>query len=324
MAAYSPGASWSFPLDVPGTFEQEAPPEQDTVTNGPQQHDENVSTPPQQPKPEPAPTSTAESPPRRSRTHYPPRQCRICLEVVYPTIHQDTNTLPLPESMQPLPRVTYESEEDGRLLCPCRCRGSQKYVHEACLNAWRHADPTQKRNYWECPTCRYRYRLQRLTWSSWISSTAAQLALTLLIFFVSIFLLGFVADPIINLYLDPVDTIATRGGPKGSLIYEDEDATWLEHWIKGVASLGLLGFAKFMFTISPFYAFRTGVLGRSAAGGTGRDRLQQLGGFALLVGVCTFLFAVWKGVRAWSRKTLESARERVLDVPGLRDEDEDD
>lgn len=323
MAAYSTGASWSFPADVPGASEKETQQKQGTTTDAsPQHEDDNVPTPPQEPKSEPAPTPTTESPPRRARTHYPPRQCRICLEVVHPTIRDDA-TMPQPESMRPLPHVVYESE-DGRLLCPCKCKGSQKYVHEACLNAWRRADPTQKRNYWECPTCRYRYRLQRLTWSSWISSTSAQVALTLLIFLVSIFLLGFVADPIINLYLDPVDTIATRGGPTGSLIYEDEDATWLEHWIKGVASLGLLGFAKFMLTISPFYAFRTGRLGRSAAGGTGRDRLQQLGAFALLVGVCTFLFAVWKGVRAWSRKTLESAGERVLDVPGQTLEDEDD
>lgn len=317
MAAYSTGASWSFPADMPGTFaqENEQQQQQDTATANPPQHDANQ--PQDQPRSEPAPP-----PPRRERTHYPPRQCRICLEVVHPTIHQDTS-VPLPESLRSLPRVVYESEEEGRLLCPCKCKGSQKYVHEGCLSAWRRADPLQKRNYWQCPTCHYQYRLQRLTWSSWISSTSAQLGLTLLIFLVSIFLLGFVADPIINMYLDPVDTIATRGGPTGSLIYEDEPATWVEHWIKGVASLGLLGFAKFMFTISPFYAFRTGGLGRGAGGGTGRDRLQQLGWVALLVGVCTFLFAVWKGVRAWSRKTLESAGERVLDVPGQTDDDED-
>jgi hypothetical protein len=144
--------------------------------------------------------------------------------------------------------------------------------------------------------------------------------LTLLIFLVSIFLLGFVADPIINMYLDPVDTIATRGGPTGSLIYEDEPASWIEHWLKGMSALGLLGFAKFMFTLSPFY-IRTPSLGRNT---TGRDRLQQLGWIALLIGISTFLFAVWKGVRAWSRKTLKTAGDRVLDVPGQVDADDDE
>lgn len=313
MAAYSTGSSWSFPDDIPGSFQHEekkdtAEPGRDTTT-----------------EPEPEPTAQ-EPPPKRRRTHWPPRQCRICLEVVQPTFHDDT-TSALPAAVQPPPRVTYESEDGGRLLSPCKCKGSQRYVHEECLNAWRRADPTQKRNYWECPTCRYRYHLQRLTWSSWISSTTAQLGLTLLIFIISIFILGFVADPIINLYLDPVDTVATMGGPTGSLIYEDEDTGWIEHMTKGLASLGLLGFAKFIFTLSPFQWFRVGTGGfggSRAVGGSGRDRLQQLSWITILVGLITFLYAVWKGVRAWSRRTLESAGERVMDVPGAADDDEDD
>ena len=70
------------------------------------------------------------------------------------------------------------------------------------------------------------------------------------------------------------------------------------------------------------------VVGRSGGGGgglggTGRDRLQGLSWVAVSVGVATFLWAVWKGVRAWSRRTLEQAGERVMDVPG-KDEDDDD
>jgi hypothetical protein len=33
--------------------------------------------------------------------------------------------------------------------------------------------------------------------------------------------------------------------------------------------------------------------------------------------------AVWKGVRAWSRRALAAASERVMDVPGA-EHDEDD
>ncbi|KAK4507052.1 hypothetical protein PRZ48_000786 [Zasmidium cellare] len=314
MAAYTTGSSWSFPDDIPGSFKHE---EKKDTAEPPR---DNTA------KPEPEPAAQ-EPPPKRRRTHWPPRQCRICLEVVQPTFHADT-TSTLPSIVQPPPRVTYESEDGGRLLSPCKCKGSQRYVHEECLNAWRKADPMQKRNYWECPTCRYRYHLQRLTWSSWISSTSAQLGLTLLIFITSIFVLGFIADPIINMYLDPVSTIATAGGPTGSLIYEDEPTTWFEHMIKGLASLGLLGFAKFLFTLSPFQWFnvRTGGLmgSRSAVGGSGRDRLQQLSWISIVIGLITVLYAVWKGVRAWSRRTLESAGERVLDVPGAADEDDDD
>jgi hypothetical protein len=143
------------------------------------------------------------------------------------------------------------------------------------------------------------------------------------------FILGFVADPIINLYLDPVGTIANVGGPTGSLIYEDEPATWTEHFVKGLASLGLLGFAKFLLTISPWHWFNMrgggvymGGSGGGRAGNTGRDRLNSISWITIVIGIITFLYAVWKGVRAWSRRTLEKAGERVMDVPGADDNDD--
>lgn len=316
MNARTTGADWSFPEDLPGTFERDEEARQQRSSFSDQAHPAK-----------PDHTAQDSPPPKRARAHYRPRQCRICLDVVQPTFHDDTGST-LPASMQPAPRVTYESEDGGRLLSPCKCKGSQRYVHEECLGAWRRADPTQKRNYWECPTCKYRYRLQRLTWSSWISSTSAQLGLTLLIFLASVFFLGFVADPIINVYLDPVNTISTAGGPTGSLFYEDEPTTWFEHFLKGLASLGLLGFAKFLFSLSPFQWFnvRTGGMmgGRSVVGGSGRDRLQQLSWITIMIGIGTFLYAVWKGVRAWSRRTLEQAGERVMDVPGAEDDDDED
>lgn len=94
------------------------------------------------------------------RRHWPPRQCRICLETVQPTF--DVPSEHLPGFLQSAGNVKYE-DESGRLIRPCLCKGSSKYVHEACLQAWRHADPSYgRRNYWQCPTCGFKYRLSRL------------------------------------------------------------------------------------------------------------------------------------------------------------------
>lgn len=38
----------------------------------------------------------------------------------------------------------------------------------------------------------------------------------------------------------------------------------------------------------------------------------------------TFLQAVYKGVRSWSKRTLQWAGEKVMDVPLPEDEDEDE
>ncbi|KAG9682258.1 hypothetical protein KCU95_g14440, partial [Aureobasidium melanogenum] len=316
-------ASWTWPEDLPGSWahdnvkEEEKPQsfQSDAQSKQEQQHEneEHHHAPPRSP---PSSSAGPTGQQRRER-HYRPRTCRICLESVLPTYHPPSDSLPA--FLRSAPNVTYESEDGGRLLRPCLCKGSQKYVHEQCLQAWRLQNPAAKRNYWQCPTCRYKYRLERMNWAHWISSTAAQILLTLAIFIASSFALGYVADPIINLYLDPYDTLAHGSQP---LLPADEPVTWTEHFIKGFASLGLVGFAKFLLTLSPWqmYNMRTSVGGGRT---TGRDRMAQISWIAVAVGIFTFIWAVWKGVRAWSRRTLAAASERVMDVPGV-DDDEDD
>lgn len=147
----APGA-WSWPDDLPRYSPPEASSEQSSRP-GP-------STPQ-------AKSGHSERPQERRR-HWRPRTCRICLETVHPTFHDPSENLP--GMFQGAPYATYQSEE-GRLLRPCRCKGSQAYVHEGCLQAWRHSDPGYgTRNFWQCPTCSYRYKLERMQWGRWVSS----------------------------------------------------------------------------------------------------------------------------------------------------------
>jgi hypothetical protein len=111
-----------------------------------------------------------------------------------------------------------------------------------------------------------------------------------------VFVLGFIADPIINFALDPYGTIL-YGDP--GLLYDPptqraprrqqlERSGWTEHFTKGIASLGLVSFLKFMFTSPIQFFFRGGgvVGGRQ----TGRDRLNTMTWVMILVGVATFLY----------------------------------
>jgi hypothetical protein len=206
--------------------------------------------------------------------------------------------------MQSTPNVTYE-DENGRLIRPCMCKGSSKYVHDACLQAWRHADPSYgRRNYWQCPTCGFKYRLARLGWGKWVASRgelicqlaisdwtvltlfiATQVGLTVVILLVTVFLLGFVADPIISIYVDPWSFLS----PWSSTDYyyeDDEAASWVEHFIKGFTSMGVIGFLKVIFA-QPFAYFRFG--GSRGRAATGRDRMEQVSWLIILIGVATFL-----------------------------------
>jgi len=140
-----------------------------------------------------------------------------------------------------------------------------------------------------------------MRWGGWITSTLAQIALTLLILFTTVFVLGFVADPIINLYVDPVGTLTTNPfATKLDFVIpglKEEKPTWMEHILKGLTSLGLLSFVKVIFAMSPWqwYNLRnTGLLGggggRNGRAGTGRDRLESISWWLVTVGVITFLW----------------------------------
>lgn len=69
--------------------------------------------------------------------------------------------------------------------------------------------------------------------------------------------------------------------------YEDDaPATWAEHFFKGFAGLGVVGFLKVIIA-SPFNYFRFG--GRRRGRMTGRDRAEQVSWIVIAIGVATVL-----------------------------------
>src|SRR5438105_1095901 len=62
-----------------------------------------------------------------------PKQCRICL--------QD------------------ETEDASEFMNPCKCKGSQKYIHKKCFNDWM-IKGVNPRSLTHCPTCHYEYKRQ--------------------------------------------------------------------------------------------------------------------------------------------------------------------
>lgn len=158
QSAHASGASWRWPDYLP-----EEP--TDANTDRPDLHEQH-STADEPEIPQQRPGESTQPKPER---HWHPRTCRICLETVYPTSRPPSENLP--SFLQGRPHVVYESE-GGRLLRPCKCKGSSKYVHESCLETWRHTDRSYAaKNFWQCPTCRFQYRLERMAWGRWISST---------------------------------------------------------------------------------------------------------------------------------------------------------
>jgi RING-variant finger protein len=155
--------SWEWPEDIPRQRHTRTTPTNDTA-NGHSIPTPTTSDHRPQTSEHTNPGASANS---RQR-HWGPRTCRICLDTVYPTFHPPAENIP--SFLQPSPRVTYDSE-GGRLIRPCKCKGSVKYVHEDCLQHWRHSDPSYgARTFYNCPTCGFKYKLSRIGWANGITS----------------------------------------------------------------------------------------------------------------------------------------------------------
>ena len=261
--------------------------------------------------------------PPPNRRKYRPRTCRICLDTVEPTFPAagDTTALGMLGLNRPEKPVWQSPPPDGRLISPCICKGSQKYVHEGCLQMWRAQNPMNDSNYLQCPTCKFKYRMSRVGWARWVNNKALQLLLTLLIMAVLLFLLGFIADPLLNLWLDPMDTFSdaifgsdVAAEPIGSLT----GSSWSDHFLKGFAAMGVAGFSQGFFRVTP-WSWATRVRGQRRRGG--RDRVEDVGLVVIILGTMTFMGAVWKFVRLYVIESLQEVANRVLEVQG-EDDDE--
>jgi hypothetical protein len=134
-------------------------------------------------------------------------------------------------------------------------------------------------------------------------------------------LLGFIADPIISFCLDPSGSFLRIFGLSYEPIVLEDDGTWVGHFTKGFASLGLASFFKVLAASPIQFWYRSAVGGRRA--GNRRDQLSNTTWLLIMVGAITFIIAIWKGVRRWSLRVLNKASERVVDVQG-GDKDDDD
>lgn len=122
-----------------------------------------------------------------------------------------------------------------------------------------------------------------------VPSKAAQITLTVIILIAAVFVLGFVGDPILSLYYGPEYVITETGHIEVRHFGEGEEpGTWIEHFVKGFASLGLMSVLKVMFT-ARHLMFSFGGGGRVRQG-TGRDRLNNVTWIVVIFGVLTFLW----------------------------------
>ena len=293
------------PSVVPGAFETE--------------HDSDPSTPVNESEgpPDPYPGWT-----------YPTRMCRICREDVVPTVTMYPPGIPLRYQR---PVVEYKNDDEyGRLIRPCKCRGGMRYIHELCLQRSR-TEGVREGSLWKCPTCGYQFNFKRLSLQHYLGSKIVTGLLTAAVMVIIMFWLGFVADPIINLYVDPYDTLVGNEPYWTEVDVVSRSSSfsgWSLHFTKGLISMGLVGFLKTAF-LNPFNFLNirgTGFVSTrrsgSGTGTTGRERAVNVSWIAVAIGITSAFYFFYKWVQTIIKHTLQRIGNHVVDT-SLPGDDED-
>lgn len=86
-----------------------------------------------------------------------------------------------------------EGDDTGRLISPCQCRGSMKYVHASCLDTWR-LSSTNQRSFYQCNECKSMYSFRRTCMSHLFHSFACKTLMTVVLMIIGSFLIGAVVS----------------------------------------------------------------------------------------------------------------------------------
>ena len=276
----------------------------------PHENDHKEEPPSTQAESEKKPTPTkAEAKEEPTSTDQDEKTCRICLSTQTP---------------------------EERLISPCKCRGTSKWIHLSCLNQWRRASRNSK-SYYRCDQCHYEYSFRRTDLAELLLSQYTLFALTAITFTIAMFFGGFVVK--LGLYMYPPERMIRSTGWFSSFFYTPFDAGtdmlsaasalvpttprhWREifvidvwHFFQGFISLGIIGVVGFLGT-GGLFSLRTfmpnGRRRRQQGDGVGLGELAFI--VVLLLGCSKVAHVMWKRVRELVKVKLAVLGERILEV----------
>ncbi|TPX72895.1 hypothetical protein SpCBS45565_g00007 [Spizellomyces sp. 'palustris'] len=215
-------------------------------------------------------------------------------------------------------RICYSPAEDpdaaelGRLISPCKCKGTMKYVHIECLNEWRKVS-RNRQSFYECDHCHYRYNFRRTAWAKVVVNEGVVTLLTLIIFFLGVVLAGFLMKLFLLYYVPYPDVDDLDDEDLVFFLRPSSISLWtidIPHLLTGLVLVGLLGFFQIVLT------FLTGPWGGVPRIRTNRgDQSPSIVLMILVaIGVMKTMWTIYKSVRRWSRQRLEIVETAILDV----------
>ncbi|EST06603.1 Zinc finger, RING-CH-type [Kalmanozyma brasiliensis GHG001] len=118
------------------------------------------------------------------------------------------------EAEEKVCRMCFSSEDElgedgmslGRLIAPCHCDGSMRYVHDTCLDQWRRKSAATEAAR-VCGQCHARYRFKRTPYSNLVAFAQASQMLRILFCVLIVFLASFLFGVLALLTLKTIATL---------------------------------------------------------------------------------------------------------------------
>ncbi|KAJ3246556.1 hypothetical protein HDU78_006776 [Chytriomyces hyalinus] len=205
----------------------------------------------------------------------------------------------------------------GRLISPCKCKGTMKFVHLHCLNEWRKVNPTSA-SHFQCDQCGFKYHFERTKIAHILRNEAVVTTLTFLSFILLVFLAGFLGKLLIIFFLEQEAAAFSKISPDD---LEDDLDRFLHkfmthpklfslfsfdvtHFMSGAVIVGVVGsmsFVSLSFSSMRMRQFRH------------RDAHTAMLSIVIVIGIVRALWWVYKKVRGFAVKSLELMEKRILD-----------
>lgn len=112
-------------------------------------------------------------------------------------------------------RICFDGPNDeslGKLIAPCRCRGTMKFVHSACLTRWR-ALSTRQSSVVACDQCGAAYRFRKSRFVGMANNQYLLFLVTVCIFTLLVWTVGFAAETTVKRWGDSSASAISSSSP---------------------------------------------------------------------------------------------------------------
>lgn len=232
------------------------------------------------------------------------------------------------EHADPSCRICFGGVEEGKLISPCLCSGSIRFVHLACLNHWRRASANRKASF-QCDQCGFKYSMRRTRLASVLRASlvlnlvaiSAFAVLLLCCAYLVAYLRSFhpaYAIELLNSTLLGSPEEGGSGEDHGDLLsmMEMEAMYLLPLERLGLRVVDLCGSIVILGIVGVFFSGLTfdGLFLLALGRRRGRAEPDVAVIYLLLLGLVKFHLALYNFFKEYSAKLLQSAEENILEV----------